>query len=561
MTRVLQFGLLCASLASAQIPQNLDFRADEPGQPPIGWSLEKTTAEVQHEDCGVAPACARMTGGQIRQTIPAALYRDKPVRLTAWLRNGAQLWLRVNRPNQPAGLFDQHADVPVRAPEWTKSEISLVVAPDAQSIDFGVKALGANPAGVRDVMFDVLNVLPLVPHNLDFAEGEPDQPPSDWDAAADGDKFEALTIRKDCRTGPSCAVLTGAGSLIETMNAAAYMGKKVRLRAWVKLEPSGSADVAHMFMRDETRDIHGTDWTAYEITHFIDSSSAAISFGFSLAGAGKAWIDNVRFEVIPDEKPASGSISGSTSSSLSSLPSVSSSLSALAPSIEEVRRIVNDAAGKALAWSGQLPNFLCTETIRRSQKRNNGDWKADDVLTVQLGSADGKEYAKLVAVNNKPAKVGYDAMKGVTTEGEFGGAIAEVFRPGAANFSWDSDSTLRGRPVRVIRYNVDVDKSTFELKFPETSWQQVVGHHGLIYVDRETGEVLRLVQIALVPPDAPLRADSTTIDYDHADIGGTKYLLPLSAEVTLAANGAQFHNEIEFHDYRKFTADSSLSFQ
>lgn len=556
MRRILPFGLLWASLACAQVPKNLDFRESQPGQPPAGWTLEKTTAEVRQSDCGFSPACARISGGEIRQTVPAALYRDKPVRLSAWLRNGAQLWLRVNRPNAPAGLFDKHADVPIRAAEWTRSEISLVVAPDAESIDLGVKALGPNPADVRDVMFDILNALPLVPHNLDFAEGDPDQPQPDWTPEPDGDKFQAFTLRKDCRTGPSCAVLTGAGSLIQTMNAAAYTGKKVRLRAWMKLEPSQPSDVAHMFLRDDTRDIRGADWAPFEIVHFIDSSSATISFGFSIAGTGpgmaKVLIDDIRFEVVPDEKPASGS--------LSSLPSMNSSLAGLAPSTEEVRRIVNDAAAKALAWSSAIPNFLCTETVRRSRNRNNSGWKDDDVLTVQLGSADGREYEKLVAINNRPAKVGYDSMKGATTRGEFGAAIREVFRPGAADFTWDSDSTLRGRPVRVFRYSVDAAKSTFELKLPESSWQKVVAHHGLVYVDRETGEVLRLVEIASVPPDAPLRSDSETIDYDHAEIGGVRYLLPLTAEVMVTANGVQFHNEMEFHDYRKFTAESSLSF-
>ncbi len=551
MLRVIQAGLLCATLACAQmprnqIPQNLDFREG------VGhWTLEHTSLEVRHEDCASSPACAVITGGNIKQTPDVALYRGKPIRLSAWLRNGAQLWLRVNRPNQPVTLLDNLADKPVRSAAWTLSEIMLVVATDADSIEFGVSSLSGNPAGVRDVSLDVLDELPLIPHNLDFAEGEAGQSPPGWSAP------HALETSEGCHTGASCGIVSDSGSLTQTLNAAPYRGKTVRLRAWVKLEASkletsAPSAIAHLSLMDDTREIRGATWTGYEVTRTIDPGSDTITFGLSTSGKGSARIDEVFLDVVAEGKPASAS--------LGALPSLASTLSGLAPSLDDTRQFINNAAHIAMAWDKALPNFICTQTIRRAENRYESGWKEQDVLAVQLGSADGKEYHKLVSVNNKPPKVTYESLKGAISEGEFGGTLREVFRAGAAVFTWDSDASLRGHPVRVFRYDIDVAKSGLTLRFPPALWSRIVGHHGLVYLDRDSGQALRVVQIADVPADAPVRASKETMDFDYSDVGGNQYLLPLSAEVVLATSTIQFRNAIEFHDYRKFTAESSLSF-
>ncbi len=554
MKRGIPIGLLFASLACAQIPRNLDFREGEPGQAPAHWSIENASAQVSHDGCAPSPACIILTGGEIRQTLDAKMYRDKPIRLSAWLRDGAQLRIRVNRRAQPADFLNNRADRPVRSTDWTQSEIMLVVPVDAESIEFGVTSLGPHPARIRDVTLDILDGFPFNPRNLDFAEGEPDQLPPGWNIESDHDGFKVVTTAEDCRTGPLCAVLTGAGSLIQTLNAAPYIGKTLRLRASVKLEPAGPSDSARFFLLDDARQVRSAEWTGYEITRTIDAGSATVSFGLSLSGSGSARIDSLFLDVLPQGPPEVRPVN------LGALPLAAPSLSALAPSQEETRRVVNDAAEKALAWSRTIPNFICTQTIQRAENRNGNGWKAEDVLTVQLGSADGREYHKLLAVNNRPTKLGYDSVRGATSAGEFGGALNEIFRPGAAAFWWDSDTTLRGHPVRAFRYEIDAAKSEFELRFPVTSWSKVVGHHGLVYVERETGHVLRVVQIAYVPKDAPLLGSTESMDYDYADIGGTQYLLPLKAEMLLTAAGVQFRNEIDFHDYRKFTAESSLTF-
>jgi hypothetical protein len=57
-----------------------------------------------------------------------------------------------------------------------------------------------------------------------------------------------------------------------------------------------------------------------------------------------------------------------------------------------------------------------------------------------------------------------------------------------------------------------------------------------------------------------MNSSKATLDYDFNDVGGAEYLLPLKAELELEAYSIQYRNEIEFRDYRKFTAESTLTF-
>lgn len=57
----------------------------------------------------------------------------------------------------------------------------------------------------------------------------------------------------------------------------------------------------------EHRPITGTKgWTRYEVVLNVPPQSATISFGVLLAGPGKVWIDDVRFEEVERSVPTTG---------------------------------------------------------------------------------------------------------------------------------------------------------------------------------------------------------------------------------------------------------------
>jgi len=81
-----------------------------------------------------------------------------------------------------------------------------------------------------------------------------------------------------------------------------------------------------------------------------------------------------------------------------------------------------------------------------------------------------------------------------------------------------------------------------------------------VAVDPETGAILHVTQHAVLPMSFPIRDSSAIVDYNYAEVGGRKYLLPLHAEITMAAGRYKSRNEVEFKDYRKFQTDATITF-
>jgi hypothetical protein len=86
----------------------------------------------------------------VMQNVPAENLRGKPVRLRGQVRavsrevtGTAALWLRVDRPNQQMGFFDNMSNRPVRDPDWREYSIEGTVDSDAANVAFGVMASGA----------------------------------------------------------------------------------------------------------------------------------------------------------------------------------------------------------------------------------------------------------------------------------------------------------------------------------------------------------------------------------------------------------------------------------
>ena len=86
----------------------------------------------------------------VMQDVPAEDLRGRTIRLRGQLRASSHdvtgtsaLWLRVDRPNQQTGFFDNMSNRPVRDPNWREYSIEGTVDADATNVAFGVMASGA----------------------------------------------------------------------------------------------------------------------------------------------------------------------------------------------------------------------------------------------------------------------------------------------------------------------------------------------------------------------------------------------------------------------------------
>jgi hypothetical protein len=163
------------------------------------------------------------------------------------------------------------------------------------------------------------------PRNLRFEEGDLAKVPPGWFVPTLEKTTGSLAElhRKGCRTG-GCAVVVapattpgGVGNLMQSFSAAAYRGKTVRLRAWLKVEAAAPEDRAKLwlhvlrpngkpgFMDDmDDRPVRPADWTACEIVAEIDSDAQFLDFGVTAIGRGRVWVDDVTFDIVPEEQIA-----------------------------------------------------------------------------------------------------------------------------------------------------------------------------------------------------------------------------------------------------------------
>ncbi len=177
--------LLVASLHAAAAtpnpaPTNLDFESGAPGEAPPGWLTPTAKggypAVLSAEKPKQGKQCVRLSAagnvedaspfGNVMQQIDATPYRGKRLRFRAAVRIEAEngttgLWMRVDRPAQQFGFFENMQDRPVTSPEWAYYEISGDVADDAEVLNIGLLLMREGTAFLDDVTLEVVPKLEM----------------------------------------------------------------------------------------------------------------------------------------------------------------------------------------------------------------------------------------------------------------------------------------------------------------------------------------------------------------------------------------------------------------
>jgi hypothetical protein len=237
-----------------------------------------------------------------------------------------------------------------------------------------------------------------------------------------------------------------------------------------------------------------------------------------------------------------------------------------APLADDQDNILQLAAENALHYSANLPNFICTEVVRRFVDASaSGAWNLQDVLTIKLTYFENREDYQLIQVNGRATSQTYFSLQGAVSGGEFGSLLVEAFAPDSkTQFVWDHWTHLRKRLAHVYSYQTKAENSRYQLTYTGANGERReanAGRHGFIYVDSETGMVLRIVAEAdSIPPTFPIRAESSVVDYDFANVGGNEFLLPLRARVWMSAATTETRNEVAFQGYRQFSGESTIHF-
>jgi len=113
----------------------------------------------------------------------------------------------------------------------------------------------------------------------------------------------------------------GFGTMMQNFSAEQYVGKRVRLSAFVKSEnidrwaglwmridgKVGQAPLAFDNMQD--RPIKGTSaWRNYEVVLDVPAGATGVFFGILLDGPGTVWLNGLKFEEVPTGIPTTDKV-------------------------------------------------------------------------------------------------------------------------------------------------------------------------------------------------------------------------------------------------------------
>ena len=240
----------------------------------------------------------------------------------------------------------------------------------------------------------------------------------------------------------------------------------------------------------------------------------------------------------------------------------------LPPAIDVQKDILGRAVLYAGKYTAALPNFSCVQkTERYVDPSGYGKWQKLDVMSEEVRFRMGREEYYVISADGKKQSARPAKVRGITSTGEFGSLLRDVFSPASdAKFAWRSWGVVGEVQVQVFSYEVARENSTYTLSHSGRATQRVTpGFHGLLYIEPDTGRVRRVtltVNENELPPDFPIRACTLKTDYADRLIGDSKFLMPVSAVVELRKTpDRSTRNEITFTKYRLYTAASNILYE
>lgn len=248
------------------------------------------------------------------------------------------------------------------------------------------------------------------------------------------------------------------------------------------------------------------------------------------------------------------------------------------PSVAEAADLLERTRKATLGAAQQMPDYLVKQQITRSRAiGTTNNWNVYDRLSIAVSYRQnvGEQY-RLLSVNGMPPNVDEQEgsrygqkLGGTTSTGEYVSMLTQLFEPVTqAQFEAVDTGTLRSRRTVVYEFSVKRDLSQQTLEFQAgidaAPVKTIVGYRGRIWVDRDDNRVLRLETIsAEIPPDFPITAARSVIDYEWVAINEVSHLLPSRAliELTsrLGSRTEQTRNDILFRGYRKFGTEVKIT--
>jgi len=225
--------------------------------------------------------------------------------------------------------------------------------------------------------------------------------------------------------------------------------------------------------------------------------------------------------------------------------------------------VLGDARTESAEFSASLPNYLAQQaTTRYFATGFPAHWQEIDRVTAELSYVDGKENYRDFRIDGRETDRPIEST-GAWSTGEFGATLKHVMSPYTnASFRRRGEEKIAGRQAFVFDYTVAQPNSHWTLVSPDGR-RYSPAYEGAVWIDAATRRVLRLEMRAIaLPRDFAINRAESILEYGFVKIEQSTYLLPTRSENTgcMSGSGSCTRNSIEFRNYRKFTAESTVSF-
>jgi len=211
-----------------------------------------------------------------------------------------------------------------------------------------------------------------------------------------------------------------------------------------------------------------------------------------------------------------------------------------------------------------LPNYVVQESATRYvSETRQPSWNVVDVVSAEVVFEEHRESYRNLQINGKPSKKPPEES-GAWSTGEFGTILGNLFSPYTdADFKFAQDDTIIHRAASVFDFKVQRVRASWRIW---TTGQYIMpAYRGSVWIDKQTGDVLRIeMQAKEIPEAFPEITVETAVDYDSIRLGTPEqFLLPVHSEALSCWRGSNDcqRNVIEFRNYHKFTGESNIEFK
>jgi hypothetical protein len=106
------------------------------------------------------------------------------------------------------------------------------------------------------------------------------------------------------------------------------------------------------------------------------------------------------------------------------------------------------------------------------------------------------------------------------------------------------------------------DNSNWDIHAPDGA-MATPSYSGTVWIDKETRNVMRIEEeTGPMPSGFPFDKAEAVVEYNFVHLDVNNYVLPVHSEILTCQRGTSSctKNEINFQNYKKFAADSTITF-